>query len=423
MSTPTDASVGSDATTPPADAGVDATSPKDGAVPADTGAPDTGPACATGYHACPAAGGATTCADDTSAETCGTSCTPCPTPSNSVASCNAGTCAYACESGYVTCGAGCCTCGNTQTDPNNCGTCGHSCMGEACNDGVCGSVVVAQNQQNAFAITADDQNVYWTTTGINASILQALPVDRGGASRARHQRERLPGGDRRLRWTDLLGRRGRRHDQPDSRRGRDVVPARIERQFARGARDRRRRDLLRSVLLFGSTGTIMSSPVAGTSTPLTIASAQSLQFNTGLAVSSSAVYWTTGNDVVTAPLSGGAKTFSASTYPYAVATDGTNVYWASGLGNGQVMQEKASGGAAITLASNQYYPNTIAVDAKNLYWTTGQGGAGTVMSAPIGGGTPATIAANQADPAALALNSTRVFWVNFGDGAVASAPK
>jgi hypothetical protein len=161
------------------DAHADQGAPDSGTVH-DSGIVDSGHAadggCASGFHLC-----GTTCADDTAPATCGTSCTPCQAPSNGVASCNGTSCSYTCDPGYNVCSTGCCSCGNVQTDPNNCGYCGHSCGTEACVDGVCGSTVVATNQANAYAIAADDVNVYWTTTGNASSVVQA-PVAGGGAT-------------------------------------------------------------------------------------------------------------------------------------------------------------------------------------------------------------------------------------------------
>ena len=115
----------------------------------------------------------------------------------------------------------------------------------------------------------------------------------------------------------------------------------------------------------------MRTSRSGGGTPAALASGQTMSDPPSVAVSgSSTVYWTTSTDVMS--YSGaGAQTFAANQYPYAVATDGTNVYWTSGLSNGAVMQQSTTGGSPIAIATNQYYPNTIAIDASNVYWTTG----------------------------------------------------
>ncbi|MEO6417981.1 MAG: hypothetical protein ABIP39_01140 [Polyangiaceae bacterium] len=91
-------------------------------------------ACATNFHACSGA-----CASNADPNTCGSSCTPCVPPANSTATCGAGACGFACKAGHGNCDAnavnGCET--TFASDPLNCGTCGHSCLGQACTAGVC----------------------------------------------------------------------------------------------------------------------------------------------------------------------------------------------------------------------------------------------------------------------------------------------
>jgi len=58
--------------------------------------------------------------------------------------CSGGACA--CASPKTTCGS---TCSDLQTDPNNCGTCGHGCLGGTCALGMCQPVSVAGNLASA----------------------------------------------------------------------------------------------------------------------------------------------------------------------------------------------------------------------------------------------------------------------------------
>jgi hypothetical protein len=72
--------------------------------------------CDTGFHAC-----GNSCATNTNPNTCGTSCTPCPVPEHSVATCSAqGACGFVCIAGFHACGSTCVA--NTSTD-----SCGNSC--------------------------------------------------------------------------------------------------------------------------------------------------------------------------------------------------------------------------------------------------------------------------------------------------------
>jgi hypothetical protein len=382
-------------------------------------APGADGGCASGFHVC-----AGTCVDDTAPATCGSSCTPCPAPANGVASCNGTSCTATCDPGYSTCSTGCCSCGDVQTDPNNCGTCGHSCGGRACVDGVCGGTVIATSQANAYAIAADDDNVYWTTTGADSSVVQA-PVGGGGATVLYSSANDFPAAlavvSGQVYFTD------------------EIQPGSVSRvPIGGGASVPVAGNLMYPGALVASGGTLyftqddytsqtggsIASTPAGGGAVTQIAGDQSFGQTTSLAVGGGMVYWTTYSDVLSAPVGGGTPvTVVSQTYPYAVAADATNVYWGSGLDGGVVLQQAVGGGSPITLASGQYYPNGIAVDATSVYWTTGQGAAGTVMKIPIGGGTAVTLAANQADPQGIAINSTTVFWVDFGDGTIKSVPK
>jgi hypothetical protein len=418
-----DGGEGPDGSVPDSGSQDSSTTGTDSGTVVDSGQEDSAPSadggCDAGFHVCSGQ-----CVDDTAPATCGTSCTPCQAPANGVASCSGAACSYTCEPGYTSCATGCCGCGDVQTDPNNCGTCGHSCGAEACVDGVCGAAVIATSQANAYAIAADDVNVYWTTTGADSSVLQA-PVGGGGATVLYSSANDFPAAiavvSGQVYFTDEI--------QPGSVSrvpigGGASVPVASNLTYP-GALAASGGTLFFTENDYTSQngGSVASTPVGGG--PITtIAGSQLFGQSTSLAVAGGSVFWTTYSDVLMAPAGGGmATTIASQTYAYSVAADATNVYWGSGLNGGVVLQQAIGGGSPVTLASGQYYPNGIAVDATSVYWTTGQGAAGTVMKVPIGGGTAVTLAANQADPQAIALNSTRVFWVDFGDGSIKSVPK
>ncbi|HMG57155.1 MAG TPA: hypothetical protein VK601_26830, partial [Kofleriaceae bacterium] len=49
------------------------------------------------------------------------------------------------------------------SDPDNCGACGHSCNGGACQASLCQPVALAIGQNNPQGIAVDTGNVYWTS--------------------------------------------------------------------------------------------------------------------------------------------------------------------------------------------------------------------------------------------------------------------
>jgi len=98
-----------------------------------------------------------------------------------------------------------------------------------------------------------------------------------------------------------------------------------------------------------------------------------------LAVTSAGIYWTyrDGSEVQGAPLAGGPATTLASnqSYPVAVATDGTNVYFLDqgpldqDNTSGQVLKVPVGGGTVTPLASSRSNVGTsMATDGVNVYW-------------------------------------------------------
>ena len=82
--------------------------------------------CGDGQHECSG-----TCYPDTDVLHCGPSCIACPVPAaHGAAACVDDQCELDCESGYVQCPGACV---DLNSDPDNCGTCGHECTSpQAC---------------------------------------------------------------------------------------------------------------------------------------------------------------------------------------------------------------------------------------------------------------------------------------------------
>jgi len=74
-------------------------------------------------------------------ERCGPDCSPCPARPNTEVACQQGACVYTCSPSFGACGGttaaelGCMT---ELVSSDDCGVCGRSCAGTACNKGVCG---------------------------------------------------------------------------------------------------------------------------------------------------------------------------------------------------------------------------------------------------------------------------------------------
>jgi hypothetical protein len=84
-------------------------------------------------------------------------------------------------------------CGDLRTDPHNCGTCGHDCLGGACESGACVALapnVLASGQHTPGGIVVDATDVYWVDRGTYSSAqgtyvgAQIVKCAKGGCSNA-----------------------------------------------------------------------------------------------------------------------------------------------------------------------------------------------------------------------------------------------
>ena len=203
-------------------------------------------------------------------------------------------------------------------------------------------------------------------------------------------------------------------------------------------------------------GTVVQVPLDG-STPITLATGVEAFYDSGylnaVAVDSKYVYFGSlapppapDGAIMRAPIGGGAPEaiYSGQALPEAVATDGTNVYWANwgtfdaqGHSNndGTLWQGPIGGGTTPTmLASSLAGPSTLALDSTTVYWVDlGPLGtdnfpalnSGSVLKVPIGGGTVTTIASAQSVPFSIIVANGTVYWTEYGlsaPGLVVSAP-
>ncbi len=82
------------------------------------------------------------------------------------------------------------SCVNFQDDPNNCGVCSQSCLGGACNSGVCAVFVAYSTDQGGIvSLDSDGQNFVWAISGPSGDIGWENVTNGNGTTIA------LPGGD------------------------------------------------------------------------------------------------------------------------------------------------------------------------------------------------------------------------------------
>ena len=285
-----------------------------------------------------------------------------------------GTAPSCCSSGQMACSGACVA---TETDNDNCGSCGRSCSAASpsaaqCIAGRC-LVTLASRGQQPWHIAIDATGVYWTESG--GSVMK-VPVG-GGMPSALASGQNDPKGiavdATSVYWTD------------------------------------------------SAEGTVMKIPVAG-GAPTTLASGQAGP--TVIAVDATSVYWTSTSDLMQLPIGGGTPALLASAHPgpSVIAVDATNVYWAT-PSDAALMKVPLAGGAPTALAPGQYNTRGLAVDGNNAYLAVSTlPNTGYVMKVPVNGGAATTLATAQGLPLGIALDTSSVYWINSGSGNVMKMP-
>ncbi len=301
-----------------------------------------------------------TCQAGTTAAACGlsgTDCVACPPPGNGTVSCQLGACVVTCQAGYSQCGA---ECVDLQYDPNNCGTCGHGCLGGACSGGLCQPILLAPAQ--VFDLAVEGSNIYLTAD----FTVSTVPITGGSP----------------------------------------VVLASGQ-NYARGIAVDGTNIYWANHAMRPSVGTIMSMPLSGGS-PVVLASDPNAPND--VAVDAANVYWTDdGGAVQSVPLTGGNPTTLATSpsQAYAIAVDSTSVYWTvnSPTSQGNLMQVPLGGGPPVTLASCGGFD--LALDSVNIYLGSYSCG---VLEIPLGGGSARGLGGGTIY--GIVVDSSNVYWSN-----------
>jgi hypothetical protein len=354
--------------------------------------------------------------------------------------CEAGTVCGGNEAGPNACGCAT-TCGaacvDLQTDTNNCGSCGHSCLGSGCSGGMCTPVLMAvgrftQPCPNGLAVDGIG-NVYWGVFGDDSSTTQdgtvmGMPIA-GGALATLGTAQANPGAlavvagaaTSQVVWTNasVFGTGSAMTIQaptPGHVQGTLQALALNTTLVAHPAAIAVDATFAYVLGIGGADNAIERTNAFGGGTASTVTSASGL-IGCGLAVDGTNVYWSQlGAGIMKAPKTGGSAVplTSASPGPSGIALDANDVYGIDST-TSSVLKIPLDGSSIVTLATAQQGPFGVAVDSANVYWTNS--GDGTVMKAPIMGGAPVTIAVGQNSPAAIVADAQYIVWTTFGTSA------
>jgi hypothetical protein len=303
---------------------------------------------------------------------------------------------------------------NLQTDPDNCGRCGHSCLGGACTTGQCQPITIAAGQDYPWALTLANASVYWANDGADSGVLVCPTsgcVDAGASVIASNQvfPSAVAVDATNVYWTTA----GTLSTCPLSGCPAGPVVLASATQPLAVAQDAV--NLYWTEFNFASpaAGSVYACPKPGCVPITTVASSQTGPF--GVAVDDAGIYWLDNAamppQLAQCQLACGSPSFTpiSPNDPRYIATDGTRIYWTDRAAVWACSEGACDAGV---LAPNQQSASGIALDTGNVYWASS--GNGAIMTCSKTACSPIVLALGQAQPHGVAVDSVAVYWTNTG---------
>jgi CUB/sushi domain-containing protein len=312
-----------------------------------------------------------------------------------------------CTDGLKACGS---TCVDTQSNNSHCGDCNVRCSTVSPSTAQCSSgrclITIAANENTPVGITTDATSIYWTTL---AGSTKKAPIGGGPPTEITSGMAYGWGitvDSTNVYWTgDSYVRKAPLSGSPVSNFATGYVN--IAWVFSNGTN-----------VFWNNTGTSPSftdsslmkmSTSGGPATPLATGAVIG-----AFAVDASYVYYikrtpsvANSGQILRVSQAGGAATPLASgqAFPYAIATDGSYLYWTNGdLKN--LVKMSISGGAVTPLASSVLELG-VTTDGSYVYYATT---TNAVMKVSVNGGDPILLASGQTSPAFLKTDATSMYW-------------
>ncbi|WP_437574784.1 hypothetical protein [Sorangium sp. So ce887] len=349
---------------------------------------------------------------------CGEACSD----RNASAACEAGACVVACDAGFADCdGAPSTGCEvELASDPFNCGACGNSCAGGACEDGTCGpgALQLASGLAVPSALAVDAASVY--VVGFQPAGGIAVRVDKASGATTCLATGAAPGasacGSERFEGIALTGAgafvtgsTGVLRFPPSGAAA--TVTASVPDPWAvvsDGAAvwftSLSQGGLYRAEALFAGQVAAEISGAAG-------------DVGGALAADADHLYWTWSDGTVMKLRKDGseprqiasAQDFERTNLtPQYLAVDAAHLFWSTP--SGYLFRLDKDGAGLVALADGQPGPAGIAVDPEGggaLYWVNR---VGSVRKVPKAGGDVDTLAVGQVGAIAIAVDEAFVYW-------------